>query len=485
MNGGKTESTIVKRRDPDMPPTFYDSVDSSMKTIKISELKELVITRYKALKEIYKGAENKNKEKLSNNKNVINLIEPFDWKNDSKLINDVSSHFILALIMSRSESEIQWFIRQEAKLFKLRIDQNNYSMYKILLKLGIKLNQYNSKENKEVDINKINFRNIKNEVTKIYYCRFEDAYNLVPTHDFYLHKGYIYIPENDLPLLFRMVFESKLEQTINKIKTRSNKLKENLRIRDIITNFDRQKQYLLNEETRNLRKEMPVDQKLRIMEDVDKLSEKAFPLCMLLIERHLNAKSHLTHFGRLQYTLFLKGAGLPVDQALKFFQEKYSKLTPLDKFEKEYAYGIRHAYGLEGKRLDYSPFSCERILKFNTPIGKECHGCPFKTYSVENLKKILSTCHLEATDIEEILNKKKNNEFQLACSLMFTARYPLILGSGIGIHPNSYFASVMKGLKDMKNKKKEDQNAEDKKMEEENFASDIKKENENKMDIDP
>ena len=80
--------------------------------------------------------------------------------------------------------------------------------------------QYNSKENKDVDINKINFRNIKNEVTNIYYCRFEDAYTLVPTHDFYLHKGYIYIPENDLPLLFRLVFESKLEQTINKIKTR-------------------------------------------------------------------------------------------------------------------------------------------------------------------------------------------------------------------------------------------------------------------------
>lgn len=490
MNGGKNESSSKKQRDPELPPTFYDSVDDSMKTINLTKLKALVITRYKALKEIYKETETKNKDKSKNNVKITNMIKDFDWDPKNELINDISSHFILALIMCRSDSEIQWFIRQEAKLFKFRIDQGKYSMYKILSKLGINLKQYNSKENKDVDINKINFRNIKNEVTNIYYCRFEDAYTLVPTHDFYLHKGFIYIPENDLPLLFRLVFESKLEQTINKIKTRSNKLKENLRIRDIINNFDRQKQYLLNQETKNLRKTMPVDQKLRIMEDVDKLSEKAFPLCMLLIERHLNEKSHLTHFGRLQYTLFLKGAGLPVDQTLKFFQEKYSKLTPIDKFEKEYAYGIRHAYGLEGKRLDYAPFSCERILKFNTPIGKECHGCPFQTYSVENLRKILSTCHLEATQIEEILNKKKTNEFQLACSLMFQAKYPFIFGTGVGVHPNSYFASVMKGLKEMKNKQKNEQK-EDEKMDEENFASDIKKENakekdnENKMDIDP
>ena len=38
----------------------------------------------------------------------------------------------------------------------------------------------------------------KSDNTKIYYCKFEDALNLVPSHDYYLHKGNIYIPENDL-----------------------------------------------------------------------------------------------------------------------------------------------------------------------------------------------------------------------------------------------------------------------------------------------
>ena len=156
MNGGKNESSSKKQRDPELPPTFYDSVDDSMKTINLTKLKALVITRYKALKEIYKETETKNKDKSKNNVKITNMIKDFDWDPKNELINDISSHFILALIMCRSDSEIQWFIRQEAKLFKFRIDQGKYSMYKILSKLGINLKQYNSKENKDVDINKIN-----------------------------------------------------------------------------------------------------------------------------------------------------------------------------------------------------------------------------------------------------------------------------------------------------------------------------------------
>ena len=33
------------------------------------------------------------------------------------------------------------------------------------------------------------------------------------------------------------------------------------------------------------------------------------------------------HQGRLQYTLFLKGAGLPIEEAIKFFQKKFEKKT--------------------------------------------------------------------------------------------------------------------------------------------------------------
>ena len=36
-----------------------------------------------------------------------------------------------------------------------------------------------------------------------------------------------------------------------------------------------------------------------------------------------------------------------------------------DKFAREYAYNIRHSYGKEGKRADYTPWSCNKLIRMN------------------------------------------------------------------------------------------------------------------------
>lgn len=33
-----------------------------------------------------------------------------------------------------------------------------------------------------------------------------------------------------------------------------------------------------------------------------------------------------------------------------------------DKFEKLYAYNIRHMFGKEGKQADYKPWSCNKVI---------------------------------------------------------------------------------------------------------------------------
>lgn len=46
----------------------------------------------------------------------------------------------------------------------------------------------------------------------------------------------------------------------------------------------------------------------------------------------LKANHHLRHYGRLQYLLFLKGIGLPLEESLKFWRTEFSKGSiPVDK----------------------------------------------------------------------------------------------------------------------------------------------------------
>lgn len=46
----------------------------------------------------------------------------------------------------------------------------------------------------------------------------------------------------------------------------------------------------------------------------------------------LKTNHHLRHYGRLQYLLFLKGIGLPLEESLKFWRNEFSKGSiPVDK----------------------------------------------------------------------------------------------------------------------------------------------------------
>ena len=409
------------------------------------------------------------------------MPEEIRWeKNDENNIkNDISSYFILALIMCRNDYDRRWFIRQETKLYRARIYiLRRYNMYKILINLGLALKELKEEDDSSIDINKIRFRLLKNprkkENEKIYFCKFEDALNLVMTHEYYIYMGNIYIPESDLHSLFKLVLMQNMDNTISKIRANLENIIKDKRIQEIISLFNKEKDYITSEEISRMIKNIPNKIKLRTMNDIDSLSEKCFPLCMALIERHLNKFSHLNHYGRLQYSLFLKGAGLPLQESLKFFQKKYEKKITLEKFQKEYAYNIRHSYGLEGRRYSYAPYSCNKLIQMIGPIGKECHGCPFKTYSTDNLEEILNTCNLNPMDIEAILNKKKRNQFQQACVKYFKGKFPDVPAYGIGIHPNKYFTSAMKAFKNIKAKDKKNED-----FKQDNKSEDFKEDNKN------
>lgn len=60
------------------------------------------------------------------------------------------------------------------------------------------------------------------------------------------------------------------------------------------------------------------------------LASTSFPLCMRRLHTHLRKEHHLRHFGRMQYGLFLKGIGMTLEDALKFWKIEFTKKIDSD-----------------------------------------------------------------------------------------------------------------------------------------------------------
>ena len=418
-----------------IPPTFYDKPLQG--NMNLDKLKTLIIERYNLLNAIFEKKEDSI---------LYKYLQNFNW--ETNLLEDITTHFILALTFSPSESDRTWFINQETTLFQKKTKK--YNIYETLKELGIPLKQFELSKNDDSLKKNIYFYTLEDKNEEIYTVNFEHALSLIEKRNYYLNKGLVYIPKSQISELLSTIFKEKLLKTINKISQNRENLLYDSRIRNLINFFDKYRERKANERENELR-EIPTEEKLKKSSDVDIYYKSTFPLCMYEIQKHINKYSHLMHFGRLQYTLFLKGTGLPVDECLQFFKKKYEKKTPGDKFDKMYAYNIRHSYGLEGKRSDYTPYSCSKILNMNNPNRDECHGCPFKIYSDDNLNDILNfEFKINPNDRFKIMEKKKNNEYQVACMKMFESLFKNEEYERVGIHPNGYFSSAMKILRKKK-----------------------------------
>lgn len=164
--------------------------------------------------------------------------------------------------------------------------------------------------------------------------------------------------------------------------------------------------------------------------DIDK-SSVHFPLCMQNLHRNLRADRHLKFAGRQQFGLFLKSVGLSLSEALIFWRTAFLPKTSADQFNKDYAYNVRHNYGQEGKRANYSSFSCAKICTSSSAPG-EYHGCPYKhAGSIDKLSNILALytgpngTKLTAPQIKEVATLAVDgSHYQLACTRVFEMTRP-------------------------------------------------------------
>lgn len=134
-----------------------------------------------------------------------------------------------------------------------------------------------------------------------------------------------------------------------------------------------------------------------------------FPPCMSKLYATLRKDKRLPHDDRFVFSLFLKEIGLDLAEAIEFWSQFY--IAPPGKDAKcthswqahtsRLTYSVRHMYGQEGRRIDYTAHRCAQVQ------GHQL--CPFTT------GRLLELPALQAEDIEDIGQLCENRQYLAAC----------------------------------------------------------------------
>ncbi|GMH02268.1 hypothetical protein Nepgr_004107 [Nepenthes gracilis] len=364
----------------------------------------------------------------------------------SEVINkDIISHFVLRLVYCRTEDLRKWFLAMESTLFRYRFRSESFEAQRALLAefdlpyKAVSIAEFESVKEKLLQV----ARSLGQPQTSVdvlfYKVPFEEVPELVAGRRVYIQKGHAYIAMNQVVSLVVTQFRSHLSKALiltNRKWTSTIREQEKDRLTPIVEALSTS--YLGPDCSQ------PKEYAEISLKDIDQVAKRSFPLCMHHLFEKLREDHHLKYGGRMQLGLFLKGVGLKLDDALAFWKAEFSIKVGPERFDKEYAYSIRHSFGKEGKRVDYTPYSCQKVISSTPGVGDH-HGCPYRHFSEENLRASLSKMGVSNRAMEDVMEKVRNKHYQLACTLTFEAIHGSSCDSGIN-HPNQYFAESRKIL---------------------------------------
>ena len=289
---------------------------------------------------------------------------------------------------------------------------------------------------------KLTYEKVKREDKKLresfYKFKWLDGKSLVGTMQCFVRKGYIYLHSSQLFTIIAEEFRKELNTVLMFTYRHLPMIVKDPRLAELLRYVSR-KELLEFEYEENSKIIGKVN-----LANIDFFARSIhYPPCMKFLHMKLTDDSHLRHYGRLQYGLFVKGIGLTLEDSLKFWKKKFGPKVDGDKFDKQYSYNIRHSYGKEGKRADYSAWACGKIIS-QTPASGEYHGCPFKYFTDDTMRDFLVNRYsLTADKLIPIMEKKREGNAQIACVKLWDATHDIDTKDNVGNHPNAYFSSSL------------------------------------------
>ncbi|KAI9877402.1 MAG: hypothetical protein M1830_004023 [Pleopsidium flavum] len=368
---------------------------------------------------------------------------------------DHYSHFILRLAFSSTEDLRRRFARVETSLFKLRFQNDDASERQTFVgSLQFDWDTVSEDEKRELGADLLaatpGIRKIEEE--SWFKVDFERVPELVETRRVLLRRGRAYVPIREQLSMIMAEFTARLDKGLELTSRALPRLDEDDRLTPILNHLSKN---FATPDSSFSDSDAALPGAPINAASIDHLSQH-FPLCMKNLHTTLRKNSHLKHFGRLQYTLFLKGIGLSLEDCLIFWRQSFKLITD-DTFNKEYRYNVRHAYGDVGgdsnrRGRGYSPYSCQKILTEHPPGAGESHGCPYRHFSIDNLTSLLQATGVNDRDVlrgvKEDVEKKR---FHIACNRVFEwahkGEIKKVKEDGTWgaaeletiVHPNTYF----------------------------------------------
>lgn len=255
------------------------------------------------------------------------------------------------MVYCRSEELRKWFVVHEAELFKLKFSIENPETIEGFLKANqLSYTPIGAEEKQRLLPQLIGIgasTTVGDAKEDFYKLPFTETLSSVAHRKVFLHQGFAYIPKRELITILLDVYRKRLQTALQMTSRALPNLEEDERLVPLLNGLS--KQYLgASFSGKNITGNLTADQ-------VDTASQ-SFPICMKNLHQNLRVKHHLRHGGRMQYGLFLKNIGLGLEEALNFWRSEFTKIMSSDKFDKGYAYNIRHNYGKVGRLLNYSAY---------------------------------------------------------------------------------------------------------------------------------
>ena len=357
---------------------------------------------------------------------------------------DVVSHFVARLTYCRTEELRRWLLQQECLLFSFRFRMLSAAdQVSFLGAHGLPYSPLGAAEFDEVKdglaaaAKSMDSRAETGRASDYYSVPFEQVPRLVARRAVLVRAGQAYVPRDQLEPLVEGHFRARLSKALVHTARQWASVvapDETERLGPLVEALAKRGAAAAGGQAAQAR-EGAVS-----LADLPQLAaQQSMPLCMSALYNTLKSSHHLKHGGRMQLGLYLKGLGLSLDDALAFWRGEFTKAMPADKFDKEYAYNVRHNYGKEGKRTDYTPYSCIKIIAQTAASGQG--GCPYRTFNEDSLAAALGGMGMGAKQVKDVKEKAKNHHYQLACSCAFEAVHNT---SEVAInHPNEYTRQSM------------------------------------------